>query len=178
MDARSLLIDILAFGALPAWLLAGAADWWCHRRTAIEHTSGSRESALHLLLHAEIAIPLLLGLWLEINLGLLAFMTLCVIAHMITSLVDTRLAQPRRHISPIEQQIHSWLEMMPLFGLVGVTLVHLEALSAAQWLPRLREQPLPLHWRVLVPLALAAGFAFIIEEYARGRRAQRNYGAA
>ena len=68
-NLRVLLWNVLAFGALPAWLLAGFADWLCHRRSKIEITSGSRESAMHLLLHLEIAAPLLAALWLEINAG-------------------------------------------------------------------------------------------------------------
>ena len=28
---------------LPVWIVAGLADWWCHRRTDIEHTSGATE---------------------------------------------------------------------------------------------------------------------------------------
>jgi hypothetical protein len=25
---------------MPVWIGAGLADWWCHRRSDIEHTSG------------------------------------------------------------------------------------------------------------------------------------------
>jgi len=173
MAMQELLWKVLAYGALPAWLLAGAADWLCHRRTAIERTSGCRESRMHFFLHMQIALPILLGLWLEINAGLLAFMALCVIAHMVTSLLDTRLAQPLRYISPIEQQVHSWQEMLPLFALVCVALLHVDVWRDPQWLPMPRAQSIPALWRVLVPLALAAGFAMIIEEYLRGRAHSR-----
>ncbi len=37
---------------MPLWLGAGLADWYLHRRTRIEETSGSRESAIHTLLAA------------------------------------------------------------------------------------------------------------------------------
>lgn len=177
MTTQDLLWKVLAYGALPAWLLAGAADWLCHRRTAIERTSGASESRMHLLLHAQIALPVLLGLWLEINAGLLVFMALCVIAHMITSLLDTRLAQPLRYISPVEQQVHSWQEMLPLFALVGVVVLHADAWREPLWIPRPRTETVPAHWRVLVPLALAGGFAMIIEEYLRGRAHSRQAAA-
>jgi hypothetical protein len=173
MTMHELLWKVLAYGALPAWLLAGAADWLCHRRTAIERTSGSRESRMHLLLHVQIALPVLLGLWLEINAGLLAFMALCVIAHMITSLLDARFAQPLRYISPIEQQVHSWQEMLPLFALVCVALLHVDAWRDPEWLPTARTQPVPAPWRVLLPVAFAGGFAMILEEYLRGRAHSR-----
>ena len=173
MRIHDLLWKVLAYGVLPAWLLAGAADWLCHRRTAIERTSGCRESRMHFFLHMQIALPILLGLWLEINAGLLAFMALCVIAHMVTSLLDTRLAQPLRYISPIEQQVHSWQEMLPLFALICVALLHVDMWRDPQWLPGLRTQPVPGHWRVLLPLALAGGFVMIAEEYLRGRAHSR-----
>jgi hypothetical protein len=173
MALDDLLWTILAWGALPLWLAAGFADWLCHRRTRIEQTSGSRESLMHLLLHAQIAIPLLLALWLEIEAGLLLFMAACVMAHLLTSLADTRLAQPRRHISPFEQQVHSWMEMLPVFALVVVAVLHADALREPRWLPALRAEPVPGPWPVLIPLALAAGVALILEEYARGRRRER-----
>ncbi|HUQ12620.1 MAG TPA: hypothetical protein VM146_20100 [Steroidobacteraceae bacterium] len=159
---------VLAFGALPAWLLAGAADWLCHRRTEIERTSGATESVWHMVLHAEIAVPLLLGLWLEINAGLLLFMAACVLAHMLTSLSDSRYAQPLRYISPIEQMVHSWLEMLPLFALVLITLLHADAFTDPHWLPAWRAEPLPKAWRIAVPVGLGCGFAMIFEEYLRG----------
>lgn len=168
---RGILWQILGFGILPAWLLAGAADWLCHRRTEIERTSGRHESALHLLLHAEIAVPAFLALWLEINAGLLLFMAACVFAHMITSLRDTKYAQPRRFISPFEQQVHSWLEMLPLFAVAIVAALHWDALADPRWLPEPRAEPVPAPWPWLLPLAFAAGAASILEEYLRDRRA-------
>jgi hypothetical protein len=168
-----LLWNVLAFGALPAWLLAGFADWLCHRRSKIEITSGSRESAMHLLLHLEIAAPLLAALWLEINAGLLVLMTACVFAHFWTTLQDTRCAQPVRFISPFEQQVHSWMEMTPLFALVMVAVLNVDAWKQPEWLPVARKHPVPRPWIWLIPLALAGGFALIVEEYARGHRASR-----
>jgi len=44
---------------LPLWLAAGFADYLCHRASHIEATSGPKESALHLLQFAEMAIPTL-----------------------------------------------------------------------------------------------------------------------
>jgi hypothetical protein len=167
---REILWQILGFGVLPAWLLAGAADWLCHRRSDIERTSGRHESALHMLLHAEIAVPVLLTLWLEINAGLMVFMAACVLAHMLTSLHDTKYAQPRRFISPFEQQVHSWLEMMPLFALVIVAALHRDVLEDPRWLPAPRAEAVPGPWSWLLPLAFAAGAASIFEEYLRGRR--------
>jgi hypothetical protein len=58
---------VLLYFVMPVWFLAGVADWLCHRATDIEHTAGAKESIIHLLMFAEIAIPLLGCLFLEIN---------------------------------------------------------------------------------------------------------------
>ena len=49
-----------------------AGDWWCHRRTDIEHTAGPTESAIHALMMAEAGVPALRGLFCEVNAGVLA----------------------------------------------------------------------------------------------------------
>src|SRR5687768_2139549 len=55
---------LLNFILLPLWLAAGLVDYFCHRRTHIELTSGATESWLHLAqfgsLAAAMAVVLLL----------------------------------------------------------------------------------------------------------------------
>jgi hypothetical protein len=172
MDLRTVLWNVLGFGVFPLWLAAGGADWLCHRRTAIDRTSGSRESALHILLYLQIAIPVLLGTFLEINALLLLVFALAVLAHMATSLWDTAYSQPRRFISPLEQQVHSWLEMLPLMALVLITVLHLPQWIDRQWTPAPRALALPSTWRFAIPIALAFGLLPILEEWLRGRRAR------
>ena len=164
---------MLGFGALPLWLAAGGADWLCHRRSGIERTSGPTESALHLLLFGQIAVPASLALFFEINALLLTLMAAGVAAHMFTSWWDTRFAQPRRHIAPIEQQIHSWQEMLPLFALVVIVLLHPLAFSSDDWTLQARPQPVDVAWRVGVLGGFAIGVAFIAEEYWRCVRHRR-----
>ena len=36
---------LLMYGVMPLWIVAGLADWWCHRRTGIERTSGLRRAS-------------------------------------------------------------------------------------------------------------------------------------
>jgi hypothetical protein len=162
--------NVLGFGILPLWLAAGAADWLCHRRALIERTSGPRESLLHLALFVEIAIPTLLASWLEINALLLVIMAVGVVAHLLTSWWDTSFAQPRRHIAPIEQQVHSWLEMLPLFALVLVTLLHTPELTDPEWRFVPRELAIPTGWHAALLAGFGAGLALILEEWWRGRR--------
>jgi hypothetical protein len=45
-----------------------------HRQTKIETTSGAKESVMHLIMMAEAGIPILTGLFLEMNAGALALM--------------------------------------------------------------------------------------------------------
>jgi cytochrome c oxidase assembly factor CtaG len=47
---------VLLYFVMPVWFLAGVADWLCHRATDIEHTAGAKESFIHLLMFAEIAV--------------------------------------------------------------------------------------------------------------------------
>jgi hypothetical protein len=159
MAWREQVWNVLAFGVFPAWLAAGGADWLCHRR-----------SGLHLLLFLEIALPLALALWLQATMAMLVLMAGAVAAHMLTSWWDTRLAQPRRHISPLEQQIHSWLEMLPLFALVLVALLHPEEFAHPRWSFELHALGPAPAVKLAVLLALAAGLALILEEWSRARR--------
>ncbi|HKU89957.1 MAG TPA: hypothetical protein VJP84_09180 [Steroidobacteraceae bacterium] len=166
------MIVLLAI-ALPLWLLAGFGDWLCHRRTLIQRTAGPRESALHLVLYLVIAIPIVLALFLEVSTSLLLLMTLSVLAHSAVSLWDTSYAQPRRHIAPIEQMIHSHLEMLPVFALALVIVMHWDVVVQPRWTLALRAQPLPDAWRNIVLVLLVPGLLMILEELARGLREQR-----
>lgn len=167
-----MLWNIVGFGLLPLWLAAGGADWLSHRRTNIERTSGPRESLLHVALFLEIAVPALLALWLEVTAAMLVLMAAGVLAHMLTSWRDTSYAQPRRYIAPIEQQIHSWLEMLPLFALVIVALLHAAEFADPRWDLLIRETPVAPGWRWSVMLGFAIGLGFILEEAWRGARAR------
>lgn len=170
MSLAALLVALLCL-TLPLWLLAGFGDWLCHRRSRIEHTAGPRESALHVLLYLLIAVPVSLSLFLSVNAALLVLMAVCVAAHMAISLWDTTYAQPRRYISPVEQHVHSYQDMLPLFALALAGALHWNALATSSWSWSLRPQPLP--WSAGVLLALCAGFLMIVEELMRCLRAAR-----
>jgi hypothetical protein len=171
MELRAALWTLLGFGIFPLWLAAGGADWLCHRRTRIERTSGSRESVLHLALFLEIAVPTIMALWLDITALMLVIMATAVLAHMFTSWWDTSFAQPRRHIAPVEQLVHSWLEMLPVFAVLIVALLHAGQFADPQWRLAWREQPVPVEWRWALLLGFALGLALILEEAWRGRNA-------
>jgi hypothetical protein len=86
---------LLLGGIMPLWLGAGLADWYLHRRTRIEQTAGPRESALHSLMFAETGVPVLLGLFCEVNAGVLATAIGAVATHSATAYWDQAYAEPR-----------------------------------------------------------------------------------
>ena len=71
------VVLILMYFILPLWLLAGFADWLCHRASHIETTSGAKESVFHLVMLAEMGLPLLAAIFLQVNAGIIAFMIAC-----------------------------------------------------------------------------------------------------
>src|SRR4051812_48738891 len=115
---------VLMYFVLPLWLVAGFADYLCHRATSIETTSGWKESVLHLLQFAEMAVPTLAAIFLEINALVVLVMIICLVAHEATAMWDVRYAYGKREITPVEQHVHSFLEMLPLMALLIIATLH------------------------------------------------------
>src|SRR3954462_13730227 len=93
---------LLLYFIMPVWFLAGLADYLCHRAADIEHTAGPKESLLHLLMFAEVAGPLLMCLFFEINALVFTVMIAGFIAHEATALWDVSYAIDHRYVSPVE----------------------------------------------------------------------------
>lgn len=141
-----LLWWLLGAFVFPVWLLAGTADYICHARTDIARTSGTHESLLHLLQTVEIGLPLLAFLFLQVNAMLLAVMVAGVVAHTATSWSDLRYANQLRCITPLEQYIHSFLDVLPWSALALIIALHwpvvlalFDPASASDWSLRLRH---------------------------------------
>lgn len=117
-------LPVLMYVVMPLWLAAGFADWLCHRATRIEATTGAKESLIHLLMFAEVGIPLLAALFLQVNAGIILLMIVAFFIHDLTALWDVSYAVTGRWISPIEQHVHSFLEMVPLMALLLVIARH------------------------------------------------------
>ena len=124
MNTTAVVRDYLLYFVMPLWLVAGAADWWCHHRSDIERTSGTPESILHLMLLAEGGVAVLAGVFLRINALVLAVMILAFVAHEITSYADLRYAFGRREVAPIEQKVHDYLAIVPLLALSFVLVLN------------------------------------------------------
>lgn len=172
---------MLMYFILPLWLLAGLADWLCHRATNIATTSGPKESVIHLLLFGEMAVPVLAALFLEINAGVIAIMIIAFFLHEATSIWDVSYASQFREVRPIEQHVHSFLEMLPLMGLLMIIALHWPQFLALFGLGAepvrfdiaLKPEPLPVSYIVgILSAVLLLEFLPYIEELIRGLRAQ------
>jgi len=114
MQTAEVLRNLLMYFVLPLWLAAGFADYLCHRAAHIERTSGWKESLLHLLQFGEMALPILAALFLEINAGVVLLMIVCLLLHEATAYWDVSYATSTRKVAPVEQHVHSFLEILPL----------------------------------------------------------------
>jgi len=101
------------------WLTAGAIDFRLHRASSIETTSGLKESALHLVQIAILGAATLLWLSFRASQPLSLILLALVCLHAITGYWDTRVAYPTRAIRPLEQHVHSILDLAPWIA-IGV----------------------------------------------------------
>jgi hypothetical protein len=155
---------------MPVWFATGIADWLCHRALDIEHTTGAKESLLHLSMFSEMAIPLTAALFPEIDALVIAVMIAAFLIHEATALWDVSYAASRRYISPIEQHVHSFLEMIPLMAITFVIVLHWSQFLAllglgtesASFTLQLKHPPLSV---VYVSRVLAAAFALAFLPY-------------
>ena len=99
-----------------------------------------------------------------------------------TALWDTSFANDKRRVTPIEQQIHSFLELLPLAGMLIVIILHwpqflsLWGLGTETAQYRIVMKPDPLPWAYVTAL-LAAVLLFellpYLEELVRGLRSRK-----
>ena len=182
MNAAELTQNVLMYFVLPLWLAAGFADYLCHRAAHIETTSGAKESLLHLLQFGEMAVAVLAALFLDIDALVLLIMLICFLLHEATALWDVRYAVEMREVTPIEQHVHSFLEMMPLMGLALIAAFNWEQFLAlfslgkeqARFDVTVRDGP-PSWTYIVIVLTLVVLFEVLpyLEELVRGLRANR-----
>lgn len=137
---------LLGVGILPLWLLVGLLDYATHVRTRIAETSGVYESFLHLLQTAQIGVPMLAVLLLEVNALVLVLAVAGVVAHSITAYIDIRYASPRRNVAPSEQYMHAFLIVLPIVALVLLVILHWAAFASlwrggASWTLQWKQPP-------------------------------------
>jgi len=90
-------------------------DWWCHKQTSIESTSGLHEANIHCLMGFQIAIPLVLSLIFEVNVFVLLLCLAALIAHELVAHYDVHYTTDKREISIWEVHAHNYLATLPFF---------------------------------------------------------------
>jgi hypothetical protein len=113
---ESMFIDFFAWALLPAWLMAGACDYLCHRASDIGHTSGPPESWLHLAQFATLLIALGVAVAFKPSMGAFVLMVGAVLLHSVLSMIDVSYTLPRRFVSVFEHFVHGFMDVIPLIA--------------------------------------------------------------
>lgn len=173
---------ILLYIVMPGWLAAGLADWACHRRGDIAHTSGIKESLLHMLMIGQVGVGVFAALFLQINSAVLLLLLALLLGHALTSHWDLHYAAGRRQVSAAEQSVHAYLEGVPLAAYALLMAGHWPQFAAIfgtgsatpDWTWALKEDPLSVRQTAALLLAsFFLGFAPFAEELYRSARASR-----
>ena len=153
-------LHLFMYGLLPLWILAGLADWACHRRTRIEATTGLRENLFHWAQFLQVGVAVLALLLLEINLAALSLLAVLFLTHELTTWIELRMVAGRREISPVEQMVHSFMEILPLAAWFLLAAAYFgEARPGAdpgRWKWEWKAEPLPVAYLVGVFVAVLA----------------------
>lgn len=149
--------NFICYFAIPLWILAGWCDWLCHRATNIESNSGWRESIIHWIMLIEMGIPILLSLFFEINALIFLIAIALWLIHEATAMWDVNYAHMRRYLSPFEQHIHSFLELIPFLILSMLSALHWQQFLALFGAGS-QSADFTLHWKdePLPPIYLAS----------------------
>jgi len=102
---------------MPLWIASGSIDYWLHRRSKIETNAGTHESILHAAGISMSAVPVLAGLFLEVDAGVLLAMMFGYATHAGMTIWDVAYASTKREVTPIEQHVHGMLELLPFTAL-------------------------------------------------------------
>lgn len=173
----------LMYIIMPVWSAVGFLDWLWHRQTKIETTSGVKESIMHLLMMAEAGVPILTGLFLEMNAGALALMSAGWVMHELTVAWDVSYTISRRKIYAREQNTHGYMQSIPFDVVATLACLHPQQSLAllgfgpekADFKLRLRKPPVPLKdfATIVAGMGLVSGLPHI-EELWRCYRAQQS----
>ncbi|WP_203165359.1 hypothetical protein [Steroidobacter gossypii] len=171
MSLRTLLEGLLLWGIYPLWLLAGAGDYVCHRRTDIEHTSGNPESRYHLLQYLTLLVVFAAAVLLKVNAVIFGAMVILIVVHSVLAHLDVSYTDGRRYISPLEQQIHGFMEVLPVVAVAIFGVLHWAEIGAGLTSPILAlETPVSSGRALLLAsFAVLAGVP-VLEELVRTRR--------
>lgn len=171
-----LLIGLLLYGVFPLWVGAGFVNYCCHRVSKIERTTGRVESSLHAVQYLQIVAGIALPLFLEVTSLVLVVVIALALLHLATGYVDVAYTTSRRFISPLEQHVHSYMEVLPLAATALLVVLYWSPFraifdgDAASWIVMRRQPPLRAGAVVAIAVGIAAAGVSIAEEYFRCAR--------
>jgi len=166
MTIPALLEGLLVWALYPLWLVAGFIDYVFHRRTRIDRTSGPPEAWLHVAQFAVLGIAAAAVAGLHMNRLTFALLTVCVAAHSAFAYADVAFTDGRRYIAPLEQQVHGYMEVLPVAALAILAVLHWESLSIPDWTWRAKPAPGPGAWALVGSYLVLAGLP-VVEELLR-----------
>jgi hypothetical protein len=171
-----LLIRLLLYVVFPLWVAAGFVDYWCHRVSHIDRTSGRAESLLHAVEYLQIVAGIALSLFLEPTSLILVLVVVLALLHLVTGYWDVAYTTGRRYISPLEQHVHGFMEILPLAAATLLVILYWSEFAAifnedaASWTFIRHQLPLSIGWLVAIVVGIAAAGIAIAEEYFRCAR--------
>ena len=179
-DAAATTRAFLTYVLIPAWLVPGLLDWAFHRKTKIQCNAGAHESLTHILMALEAGAGISMGLFLEVDAGVIAGMFGSALVHEATVIWDVGYTQPRRTISQLEQHTHSFLEVLPFVGAAFAAFAHPAQTRALAGIGRerprfafrLNRTPLPLATVIALGASALFGVAPYVEEMIRCLRTE------
>ena len=115
METKELLKNLILFGLLPLWGISGLIDWYCHRASHIETTSGIKESLIHSLMGIQLGIPIFFSLFFFVNVSVLLICFLAVLMHEFVAHWDVHYSASKREITIWEVHVHNYMSTIPLF---------------------------------------------------------------
>jgi hypothetical protein len=144
-DERHLLINLILYGLLPLWGIAGLCDWFCHRASNIERTSGLKESLIHSVMGVQLGVPIVLCLVFRINVLIMLICLVIWVLHEVVAHWDVHYSAPIRKITIWEVHVHNYMATVPLYLLMLIVVLNWDvALKTVtlDWSGQFELQPL------------------------------------
>ncbi len=126
VSTNQLLINLILYGLLPLWGITGLIDWYCHRATHIETTSGLKESLIHSAMGIQLGIPILITILFYVNVSVLLICIAAWLMHEFIAHWDVHYSAPKRHISIWEVHVHNYMATVPLYLLMLIVVMNWE----------------------------------------------------
>lgn len=126
--------QVAAYSAYVAWLVFGLWDFLLHRRSSLPTTSGVRESSLHGVQIGVVGAGVLLWSALASTWALASLLLGLAVIHACTGYLDTVIADKTRRIVPLEQHVHSVLDLAP-WGFVAWVAWNARPVWGLEWAP-------------------------------------------